>query len=249
MNLKYDLILSGYTICNDSWFIPNESVIYNRIYYVYDGDCLCSYEGKVFSLKKNHLYFFPSMRKYSLINNSSNPLKVLWFHVDIKIDYLSKLYIFPVEDNDIFYHYIKLLEVFVQRKEYNKELLALFDTFLSVLSKEKNLTKSLINDMDEAVKFIEQNISNNISVEKLANHLSINRCVLSRKFKHIFGMNPRDYILSQKLNRGAKILLNGGSVYGASKSAGYEDEKAFSRAFKKYMEISPSEYRKKYEMN
>lgn len=246
MKLEYELIQQGYTVCNDQWFVPNESVIYNRIYYVYEGDCLCHYEEQTFSLEKGHIYFFPSMKKYSLEQNPQNPLKVLWFHINVSQDYLIQLHTFAIEEQSILYYYVKLLEKLVEKSDCQTEFIQTFDSFLSMLNKEHPFAKSLIHDMQKAVNYIDENLSEDLTVESLADYLGLDRSFLSRKFKSVFAMSPRDYILSQRLSKGANLLIKGESVYEASKIAGYGDEKSFSRAFKKYMEISPSEYRKKY---
>ena len=46
------------------------------------------------------------------------------------------------------------------------------------------------------------------------------------------------------MNKAAQELARGASVYQAGNLVGYLDEKSFSRAFKRYMEVTPSEYRK-----
>ena len=43
---------------------------------------------------------------------------------------------------------------------------------------------------------------------------------------------------------GAQALLGGRTVSEAAALCGYSDSKTFSRAFKKYMEVTPGEYKK-----
>jgi AraC-like DNA-binding protein len=48
------------------------------------------------------------------------------------------------------------------------------------------------------------------------------------------------------MSASAKALVNGATIYEASAAAGYDNEKAFSRAFKKNMDVTPSNYKKHY---
>ena len=59
-------------------------------------------------------------------------------------------------------------------------------------------------------------------------------------------MPPLQYLMAMKMSVAARCLLQGGSVGQAAEAVGYADEKAFSRAFRDYMEISPGNYRRKY---
>lgn len=80
-------------------------------------------------------------------------------------------------------------------------------------------------------------------MERLAAFAGMERSYFSRKFKSVLQISPNQYILSRKMRVAARALTDGASIYEAAKSCGYRDEKAFSRAFKKYMEVSPAYYR------
>lgn len=61
-------------------------------------------------------------------------------------------------------------------------------------------------------------------------------------------MPPMQYLTAMKMSVAARCLLKGASVRQAAEAVGYADEKAFSRAFKAYMETSPGKYKKSHIM-
>lgn len=104
-----------------------------------------------------------------------------------------------------------------------------------------NTQKQLIS---QAMKYIDENISSELSLDTIANHLHISPSHLSRTFKKATNHSLTDYINHARIKK-AKELLKHTDIYTytIAEMAGYNDATYFSSIFKKYEGVSPSEYR------
>jgi len=99
----------------------------------------------------------------------------------------------------------------------------------------------------EAQTFIENSVSEKISVEELAVKFAIGRRHFERRFKKATNNTPVEYIQRVKVEA-AKKLLEGGrkNVNEVMYDVGYSDTKAFRTIFKKITGLSPIDYRNRY---
>jgi AraC-like DNA-binding protein len=83
-------------------------------------------------------------------------------------------------------------------------------------------------------------------IDDIAAKLGISTSHCNRVFRHVFGVSPRVY-LSELVLHEAKLLLANPrlSVQHIASILGYRDIAHFSRQFKRWSGLSPSEYRKK----
>lgn len=92
--------------------------------------------------------------------------------------------------------------------------------------------------------FILENVECGVSLSKIAGTLQMNKNYLCDIFRKKTGMTLLDYITKVKMERAKKLLLEGGNKnYEIADKLGYNDPEYFSRLFKKYCGISPTEYR------
>lgn len=104
---------------------------------------------------------------------------------------------------------------------------------------------------DEAIKqaqeFIEKNITEKISVEKLAINSAIGTRHFIRRFKDATNNTPIEYIQRVKIEAAKKQFENSRkNVNEVMYDLGYSDIKAFRTVFKKITGLTPIEYRNKY---
>lgn len=104
---------------------------------------------------------------------------------------------------------------------------------------------------DEPVKkaqlFIEENVSDKISVEELADKFAIGRRNFERRFKKATNNTPVEYIQRVKIEAAKKSLeASRKTVSEVMNDVGYSDIKAFRTVFKKITGLSPIDYRNKY---
>lgn len=98
--------------------------------------------------------------------------------------------------------------------------------------------------VEEAKAFIEENIAREVSLEEVAELLGLNPSYFSQLFKQVTGETFVHYRISRRMERAKKLL--GQSRYritDISFEVGYADHPHFTKTFKKYTGLSPSEYR------
>jgi transcriptional regulator GlxA family with amidase domain len=104
---------------------------------------------------------------------------------------------------------------------------------------------------DEPVKkaqeFIENNVSDRISVEDLAMKFAIGKRHFERRFKKATNNTPVEYIQRVKVEAAKKRLeTSNKNVNEVMYEVGYSDSKAFRTVFKRITGLSPIDYKNKY---
>jgi transcriptional regulator GlxA family with amidase domain len=98
-----------------------------------------------------------------------------------------------------------------------------------------------------AQEYIENNVTEKISVESLALKYAIGRRHFERRFKKATHNTPVEYMQRVKIEAAKKQLESSGkNVNEVMYDVGYSDNKAFRTIFKKITGLSPIEYRNKY---
>jgi AraC-like DNA-binding protein len=115
----------------------------------------------------------------------------------------------------------------------------------SLRGKNPSIAMSTYN---QCKKYIDENFSNpQISPSLVAEKCCINVRYMSRLFKNIADIQPRQYIDRLKLNKAVSLLLKTNlSVGQIAYSIGYLDQYHFSRNFKKAYGLSPNNFRKRH---
>lgn len=96
-----------------------------------------------------------------------------------------------------------------------------------------------------AIRYIERNLSANLSVEQIAANLQISKFRLQKDFSREVGVSLRKYI-NDRLMFAAESLLRQQdcSVKSVSEQLGFCDQFYFSRRFRQRFGFSPAKYRK-----
>lgn len=103
---------------------------------------------------------------------------------------------------------------------------------------------SIHSTLQLAIDFIDENFTDQVTLEELAKHAFVSPYYLSRMFKKELGKNFVDY-LNEKRIAEAKLRLENISLktYEVAESVGISDAHYFSRLFKKYTGMTPTDYR------
>ncbi len=94
------------------------------------------------------------------------------------------------------------------------------------------------------INYIEENYSKNISLADIARRFNYSEDYVSVLIKKESGLNFSKILTSIRLNNAAKMLTSTSlSVAEISESVGYKNTESFIRAFKKFFDLTPSQYR------
>jgi len=87
-----------------------------------------------------------------------------------------------------------------------------------------------------------------MTLQHISDRFYLSREYISRRFKQEFGENISDYIARVRIEKAKQLLLSPNlRIAQIAEIIGYQDEKYFSKVFKKMVGQSPNEYRKKHE--
>jgi YSIRK-targeted surface antigen transcriptional regulator len=96
----------------------------------------------------------------------------------------------------------------------------------------------------EVANYIQNHISEAITVEEMAKALYMSRSYLSRRFKSETGEGLAECILKEKTKEAKRLLrFSDKSVSSIASFLGFSSQSHFSRVFKKYAGLTPGEYR------
>lgn len=132
-----------------------------------------------------------------------------------------------------------------------------FEEYLSMLLKEiflhisrqtfenKKCNTFVHAEMEESTKYFNNHYNTDINIENYAASKHMSTCWFIRNFKDYNGISPMRYILNLRIAN-AKNLLHTTSytIAEIADIVGYDNALYFSKLFKKYTGLSPSEYRK-----
>lgn len=136
-----------------------------------------------------------------------------------------------------YYGNLQKCETVLQLQE---SLLSLLNKIIDKINENKN-SNHLIRD---AVEYIKQHYSEDISLETVARQIYITTGYVSQLFKQEMGVNFLEYLHKYRIQK-AKELFHNRLLrnYEVSVMVGYRDEKYFTQIFKKYTGVTPSQYK------
>lgn len=104
-----------------------------------------------------------------------------------------------------------------------------------------------LNDMEAALRFIDQNITSAISLDEIALNANMSRTYFCTVFKKLNGLSPWEYIGLKRIQMAQKLLEKSAkSILEISLECGFNNISHFNRAFKNATGRKPSEYRSKF---
>ena len=84
------------------------------------------------------------------------------------------------------------------------------------------------------------------TVESLAEAAGMSRSAFAARFKELLGQTPLEYVTGWRMQKAMQLLQQRDKkLIDVARSVGYESDAAFSKAFRRVVRVSPSEYRKR----
>ncbi|MFZ7142912.1 arabinose operon transcriptional regulator AraC [Avibacterium avium] len=150
--------------------------------------------------------------------------------------------------------YQDILSLFKEiEKEYTEN--KLFSQEMSMCLLEKLLIKcsrlnpsNSVNMLDSriisACQFISDNLDKNYKISDIADHVHISPSRLTHLFSEQLGTSIVKWREEQRMIKAQHLLhISKSPIYYISRQLGYDDQLYFSRLFKRYTGLNPSEYR------
>ena len=147
----------------------------------------------------------------------------------------------------------EICDIYVIGMEVNQcetldEILEVLRGFLTDMlrcmeSQKRNNTQKLA---DEVAGYIRRYYNQDLYVDEIARMFNVHPSYLSRTFKKERGENLLQFIMKVKIEKSKQLLCNPGlKITEIASFIGYENERTFTRVFKKLEGMTPTDYREK----
>ncbi len=118
----------------------------------------------------------------------------------------------------------------------------------SVMDSNDHSTRDSI--LEDILYYIDNNYNKNIKLETIAPLFGYNSAYLGKLFTKAIGENFNSYVDHRRIEHSKKLLERQNiKVYEVSEQVGYKNVDYFHKKFKKYVGISPAEYRRKLSLD
>ncbi|GHI00027.1 response regulator transcription factor [Neobacillus kokaensis] len=110
--------------------------------------------------------------------------------------------------------------------------------------KKSPYSNEVVSSIMRAIEIIHRDISSEVKLKDVANEVHLSQSYFSQCFRNIVGIHFNDYVRNIRISS-AKALLHDTNkpIYWVASQIGYHNEKYFSKIFRKYTGMLPSEYR------
>jgi len=226
------------------------SEVRNELIFNFSGQNTIYFNGKALKTVPDTVRFLPAGRVYEyVVDREENGACIdIVFTADRSI---SKEAVItpPLLNQKLPALFKKAFSIWVAKDEgYKFECISLLYKIFAELQKESYLPDADFKKIKPAITYINENfLSEKLNAEELAKRCGISYSYLKRLFIRRFGMPPKRYAISLKINLACDLLSS--EMYSVSQVAemsGYDDIYFFSRQFKEYIGISPTEFIKKF---
>lgn len=112
--------------------------------------------------------------------------------------------------------------------------------FLRTSSSPDKKAYSSDTQVEQLLKYINRNLSENLSIDQLAKRFFLSKYHMMRKFKNETGYTIHNYITSKRLLMARSLISQGIPVMKAALASGFRDYTTFVRAYKKQFGKAPS---------
>ena len=121
---------------------------------------------------------------------------------------------------------------------------------LQTESKSLYLKKAVSNSNNDrlsfVIKYIQENLTEDLSIELLSEKAYMSESNFYRTFKHELGSSPNEFIIEERLKVAESLLRNPKiSIKEAYMASGFNSFSYFCRIFKKKKNLSPTEFKEK----
>lgn len=156
-------------------------------------------------------------------------------------------------EQELLGHLEKIIEIAV-KKEYTYELLikshlyVIFSLLLrnAKIQPEHNLTYKS-DRLKTAMQYIQSNYEKQIRISDLSQIVNMSEGHFCRYFKKIVTKTPIEYLNYVRIIKACELLKNTErKILDIAMEVGFNNFSYFINRFKKYMKVTPAEYRKKY---
>ena len=143
--------------------------------------------------------------------------------------------------------HLQIKNLLRMRQNFHKRMSSLNGDLEKVQPSEFGLTRQNLQFVEHVQQILIDNMSDeSFSIDSMAGMMNMSRSSFYRKLKSLTGQSPVDFLKSQRITRGAALLLEGFFVTEVAVKVGFSSSSYFTKCFKQQFEMLPKEYVKEH---
>jgi len=259
-NLRVEILQVGYIKCPKMWqeidYVPN----YNKFYLIEGGEGTLEIDGNEYNPKARQMFLMPQgiKQSYSYTDFDKTFLKY-WVHFTATIGDINLFNLIQIPFFIDVSDFTRASEIFGRLgKFYNNSnsitanlvakicLYELISLFLEHIGAENIFLRENgeISRLNSVLQYIENHLSENITIKQLAGEAYLHPNYFIRLFKNKMGVSPINYINKKRLEKAKQLLsIENIPVNEVAMQSGFQNVSYFFNIFKKHIGMTPSEYR------
>lgn len=241
---------------------------YYQIWYILKGNCLHKIDNRKVLLNRGDMILIPPFSYHSMSDGSDDLIVIIVDFTDklfagtkedknLMLYCITPLYIKQTEEQSVFLAdtnienlILEMFNEFILKRDFHNHVIKSNLTKLIVAIERMNNQKDISlsgneRAVTETLKYIHSRLNEKITIQDLCENVNISDTTLGVHFKNKTGKTIVEYINSLKIDK-AKQLLSGTNmrIIDISYELGFNDGAYFNRVFKKFVKLTPNEYRK-----
>ena len=211
---------------------------YWLLHYVISGSGRFCIHDQEYTVNAGSMFVIPPYVQSSYIADAQDP----WCYIWVGFSYPAEL---PVKLGDVVecpgaLQYFNAMRICEKRSVGRSAFLCaqIWELFSHLAEREPGKSDCI----DEAIAIIHTEYASNLTATNLAERLNIDRSYFSIRFKKRIGVSPGKYLMDLRMRVAANLLAGGAGVGVTAVSVGYADIYIFSKMFKRFYGMSPTQY-------
>ena len=223
---------------------------YNELIFHFSGHATVYFDDLVLETKPNTIRFLPQgeTERYDVLRHERGECIDVCFSADRPLS--PQAFVIDVAHNEkLGALFKKIFSTWVSKKDgYYFESVSLLYRIFAEMQKSDAIPKQHLQKIAPAMEIIHNNfLKSRISLNMLASACNMGESYFQKLFKEIHGISSQKYIIQMKINHACDLLrLERYTVTQIAEISGFSDVYFFSRQFKEYIGITPTQFIKKY---
>lgn len=147
----------------------------------------------------------------------------------------------------------RIMEEFTSKKAGKDELIKeCVSALLSIFARGYFEQKAEILISEESrllvmhsIEYVKNHLDEDLTLSEIVRRSAMSKTCFCTIFNSIVGMSFKEYLNRCRIEKAAELIASGEKVSAAAGCCGFSEFSTFYRNFKKYMGVSPSEFKKK----
>lgn len=226
---------------------------YNELIYHISGEATVHFNGKTLETKKNTIRFLPKgeNKGYVVEKKEFGECIDIFFDTDLPVSD-EAFTIDMAENTTVGNLFNKFFTTWISKNDgYRFECLSILYKIFAQMQSKNYIPQNQYDKIKPAITYIEENfLKEKISIASLAEKCKISETYLKKLFIKKLSMPPSKYIIQMKINFATELLRSGlYSITQIADMCGYETPYFFSRQFKEYVGLSPTDFAEKFKVS